>query len=134
MLLWSLHCSPGIVFAEKGSAAEFALRNCVKIEDLEDPVTPVGAILEKCDHDLVLPCFLSFSFFSTYFDFFVFVSFLFVWGGGAVQTFIRTSLFFFCRVIAETTVTADDGPQLHCRLWRNTLCLTSTPPRSFCNT
>lgn len=45
--------SPGIVFAEKGATAEFALRNCIKIEDIEDPVTPVGAILSKCNHDLI---------------------------------------------------------------------------------
>ena len=46
--------SPGIVFAVEGTGSDFALRNCVKIEDLEDPVTPVGTILARCDHDIIL--------------------------------------------------------------------------------
>ncbi|KAG1441351.1 hypothetical protein G6F56_011525 [Rhizopus delemar] len=46
---------PGIVFAQQGngdqSDAEITLRNCVKVELLEDPVTPVDVILSKCGID-----------------------------------------------------------------------------------
>ncbi|ORX52298.1 P-loop containing nucleoside triphosphate hydrolase protein [Hesseltinella vesiculosa] len=44
---------PGIVFAQQGqdgqSDAEIALRNCVKVELLEDPVSPVEVIVSRCD-------------------------------------------------------------------------------------
>jgi len=39
--------SPGIVFAD-GNTAATALRNCVNVESMEDVVTPVQAILERC--------------------------------------------------------------------------------------
>lgn len=39
--------SPGIVFAD-GDAVATSLRNCVSIDDLEDVITPVEAILKKC--------------------------------------------------------------------------------------
>ena len=41
--------SPGIVLAdaEAGSAADLALRNCVKVEALADPVTPVRPPLSR---------------------------------------------------------------------------------------
>lgn len=39
--------SPGIVFAD-GDSAAVTLRNCVHVESLEDVLTPVQAILEKC--------------------------------------------------------------------------------------
>ncbi|KAI9305606.1 P-loop containing nucleoside triphosphate hydrolase protein [Cunninghamella echinulata] len=43
---------PGIVFAQQGqdgqSDAEIALRNCIKVELLEDPVTPVEVIVSRC--------------------------------------------------------------------------------------
>lgn len=39
--------SPGIVFADGDSAAT-SLRNCVNVEELEDVLTPVQAILERC--------------------------------------------------------------------------------------
>ncbi|KAI8968198.1 P-loop containing nucleoside triphosphate hydrolase protein [Mycotypha africana] len=42
---------PGIVFAEQGqdgqTAAEITLRNCVKVELLDDPITPVEVILSR---------------------------------------------------------------------------------------
>ncbi|KAK9814574.1 hypothetical protein WJX72_008095 [[Myrmecia] bisecta] len=42
--------SPGIVFSQldKDSAASQALRNCVKVERLEDPVLPVTEIVKRC--------------------------------------------------------------------------------------
>jgi nuclear GTP-binding protein len=42
--------SPGVVFAEAGEdgKAAAALRNCVKIEQLEDPTLPVSEILRRC--------------------------------------------------------------------------------------
>ncbi|ORZ09137.1 P-loop containing nucleoside triphosphate hydrolase protein [Absidia repens] len=43
---------PGIVFAQQGqdgqTDAEIALRNCIKVELLEDPVTPVEVIVSRC--------------------------------------------------------------------------------------
>lgn len=44
---------PGIVFSqgESSSAGEEVLRNCIKVELLDDPISPVEAILGKCKHD-----------------------------------------------------------------------------------
>ncbi|KAL1914942.1 uncharacterized protein VTP21DRAFT_7858 [Calcarisporiella thermophila] len=45
---------PGIVFStgEDGeTAAEVLLRNCVKVELLEDPIAPVGVILSRCNKE-----------------------------------------------------------------------------------
>eukprot|EP01041_Mallomonas_annulata_P012393 gene12393-26071_t len=39
--------SPGIVFAD-GNTSETALRNCINVEAMEDVITPVQAILERC--------------------------------------------------------------------------------------
>ncbi|KAL0075750.1 P-loop containing nucleoside triphosphate hydrolase protein [Phycomyces blakesleeanus] len=43
---------PGIVFAQQGqdgrTDAEIALRNCIKVELLEDPITPVEVIVARC--------------------------------------------------------------------------------------
>eukprot|EP01039_Chlorochromonas_danica_P005942 gene5942-6542_t len=39
--------SPGIVFAD-GQTAATALRNCVNVESMEDIITPVQAIVDKC--------------------------------------------------------------------------------------
>eukprot|EP00195_Chlamydomonas_chlamydogama_P013468 CAMPEP_0202909350 /NCGR_PEP_ID=MMETSP1392-20130828/49079_1 /ASSEMBLY_ACC=CAM_ASM_000868 /TAXON_ID=225041 /ORGANISM="Chlamydomonas chlamydogama, Strain SAG 11-48b" /LENGTH=620 /DNA_ID=CAMNT_0049599071 /DNA_START=76 /DNA_END=1938 /DNA_ORIENTATION=- len=39
--------SPGIVFASAENDAAAVLRNCVKIEKLEDPVAPIGEILAR---------------------------------------------------------------------------------------
>jgi len=47
--------SPGIVMATGNSDAEIILRNCVKIETVEDPVTPVASILRRCSkHQMML--------------------------------------------------------------------------------
>lgn len=40
---------PGIVMATSSSDAAMILRNCVKIEQLQDPVGPVEAILKRCN-------------------------------------------------------------------------------------
>jgi nuclear GTP-binding protein len=41
---------PGIVFSQGKSEtdADNALRNCVKVEMLEDPITPVEAVIKRC--------------------------------------------------------------------------------------
>ena len=39
--------SPGIVFAD-GDTAATALRNCVNVDEIEDVLTPVQAIIDKC--------------------------------------------------------------------------------------
>ncbi|XP_044523422.1 guanine nucleotide-binding protein-like 3-like protein [Gracilinanus agilis] len=43
--------SPGIVLSPSTSDTALILRNCLKIEQLADPVTPVEAILRRCNHE-----------------------------------------------------------------------------------
>eukprot|EP00911_Craspedida_sp_UC1_P002670 UC1_evm4s1960 len=45
--------SPGIVMA-RGTDVELVLRNCVKLEQIGDPVAPVEAILERCSPEQVM--------------------------------------------------------------------------------
>ncbi|NP_001088820.1 guanine nucleotide binding protein-like 3 (nucleolar)-like S homeolog [Xenopus laevis] len=45
---------PGIVMATTTSDAAVILRNCVKIEQLVDPVGPVEAILRRCNKDQII--------------------------------------------------------------------------------
>ena len=49
---------PGIVFAQQGqdgqNAAEITLRNCVKVELLDDPITPVEVIVSRCTTDQLM--------------------------------------------------------------------------------
>ncbi|XP_069798857.1 guanine nucleotide-binding protein-like 3-like protein [Dendropsophus ebraccatus] len=45
---------PGIVMATSTSDAAMILRNCVKIEQLVDPVGPVEAILRRCNKDQII--------------------------------------------------------------------------------
>ncbi|XP_053154901.1 guanine nucleotide-binding protein-like 3-like protein isoform X1 [Hemicordylus capensis] len=45
---------PGIVMASSTSDAAMILRNCVKIEQLVDPVTPVEAILKRCNKQQIM--------------------------------------------------------------------------------
>eukprot|EP01038_Epipyxis_sp_PR26KG_P006905 gene6905-9457_t len=45
--------SPGIVFADGDSAAT-ALRNCVNVEELNDILTPIQAILDRCPQDYLM--------------------------------------------------------------------------------
>ena len=45
--------SPGIVFTSSPDAST-VLRNCVKVEKLLDPITPVGLILERCNHEQLM--------------------------------------------------------------------------------
>ena len=42
--------SPGVVMAYEGAdIATLILRNCVKVESLDDPISPVEAILRRCN-------------------------------------------------------------------------------------
>ncbi|XP_053552218.1 guanine nucleotide-binding protein-like 3-like protein [Bombina bombina] len=45
---------PGIVMATSTSDAAMILRNCVKIEQLMDPVGPVEAILRRCNKEQIM--------------------------------------------------------------------------------
>ncbi|XP_068104466.1 guanine nucleotide-binding protein-like 3-like protein [Hyperolius riggenbachi] len=45
---------PGIVMATSTSDAAMILRNCIKIEQLVDPVGPVEAILRRCNREQIL--------------------------------------------------------------------------------
>jgi len=44
--------SPGIVFADGDSAAT-VLRNCINVEEMEDVLTPVQSILDRCPQGIV---------------------------------------------------------------------------------
>ena len=43
----------GIVFASGAASDDIILRNCVNPDTLEDPVSPVEVILQKCNHKQV---------------------------------------------------------------------------------
>jgi len=45
---------PGIVFSSHNTESDLILRNCVKVEQLEDPISPVEAILRRCKKDKML--------------------------------------------------------------------------------
>ncbi|CAK8690488.1 unnamed protein product [Clavelina lepadiformis] len=45
---------PGIVMATGTNDTAVILRNCVKIESLDDPVTPVAAILSRCNKQQIM--------------------------------------------------------------------------------
>lgn len=44
---------PGVVFADGDSTAT-ALRNCVNVEEMEDVITPIQAVLEKCPQQYLM--------------------------------------------------------------------------------
>ncbi|XP_060078214.1 guanine nucleotide-binding protein-like 3 homolog, partial [Ylistrum balloti] len=46
--------SPGVVMATGASDMSVILRNCVKLETLEDPVGPVEAILKRCSKEQMM--------------------------------------------------------------------------------
>ena len=47
--------SAGIVFGDKThSASDLVLRNCVKLEDLEDPVPAVHGVLTRCEPESIM--------------------------------------------------------------------------------
>ncbi|CAH1783426.1 unnamed protein product [Owenia fusiformis] len=46
--------SPGIVMATGDSNSSVILRNCVKVETVEDPITPVQAILNRCSKEKMM--------------------------------------------------------------------------------
>ncbi|KAJ8901741.1 hypothetical protein NDN08_003947 [Rhodosorus marinus] len=48
--------SPGIVFAT-GKTNALVLRNCIKVENLEDPIGPVEFILERCGHEVLMAAY-----------------------------------------------------------------------------
>eukprot|EP00188_Purpureofilum_apyrenoidigerum_P004988 Plantae.Rhodophyta-Purpureofilum_apyrenoidigerum.ctg6077.p1 GENE.Plantae.Rhodophyta-Purpureofilum_apyrenoidigerum.ctg6077~~Plantae.Rhodophyta-Purpureofilum_apyrenoidigerum.ctg6077.p1 ORF type:complete len:595 (+),score=162.24 Plantae.Rhodophyta-Purpureofilum_apyrenoidigerum.ctg6077:85-1869(+) len=48
--------SPGVVFSSKQSSA-LVLRNCIKIENLKDPITPVEVILKRCGAEPIMAAY-----------------------------------------------------------------------------
>lgn len=46
--------SPGIVFADNRSEGDMVLRNCVKLENLADPIAPVESILKRCQQAMIM--------------------------------------------------------------------------------
>ena len=48
--------SPGIVMATGGSDSHTILKNCVKVETIDDPLPAVNAILKRCNkHQVMSP-------------------------------------------------------------------------------
>ena len=45
--------SPGIVMASSSQGDMAILRNCVKVETLDDPLKPVEVILKRCNKQKV---------------------------------------------------------------------------------
>ncbi|KAI0218800.1 Guanine nucleotide-binding protein-like 3 [Lamellibrachia satsuma] len=45
---------PGIVMALAGSDEQAILRNCVKLESLDDPIAPVAVILKRCSKEKMM--------------------------------------------------------------------------------
>ena len=58
---------PGIVFADdsqQNHQQQMFLRNCLRVEQVEDPISPVGLILDRCDREQLMllyqiPAFIS---------------------------------------------------------------------------
>ncbi|XP_071810057.1 guanine nucleotide-binding protein-like 3 homolog [Asterias amurensis] len=46
--------SPGVVMAASNSEVALVLRNCIKIEALDDPISPVQAILKRCNKQQIM--------------------------------------------------------------------------------
>ncbi|XP_038061806.1 guanine nucleotide-binding protein-like 3 homolog [Patiria miniata] len=46
--------SPGVVMATTNSEVTMVLRNCIKIEALDDPISPVEAILRRCNKQQIM--------------------------------------------------------------------------------
>ncbi|RNA16431.1 guanine nucleotide-binding -like 3 -like protein [Brachionus plicatilis] len=46
--------SPGIVMSKDEDSASLALKNCIRIESLEDPVAPVDLLLKRCSKDQLI--------------------------------------------------------------------------------
>ncbi|XP_048738699.2 guanine nucleotide-binding protein-like 3 homolog [Ostrea edulis] len=46
--------SPGVVMTASSSDTSVILRNCVKLESLEDPIEPVEAILKRCSKEQLM--------------------------------------------------------------------------------
>lgn len=46
--------SPGVVMTASSSDTSVILRNCVKLESLEDPIHPVDAILKRCSKEQLM--------------------------------------------------------------------------------
>ena len=49
--------SPGIVMAAGDTDAATILKNCVKVESIDDPTAPVSAILRRCNKQQVMASF-----------------------------------------------------------------------------
>jgi len=43
--------SPGVVMASDGESASLALKNCIRVESLKDPLEPIKLLLERCSKD-----------------------------------------------------------------------------------
>ena len=41
--------SPGVIMSSTGDQASLILRNCIRLENLTDPVPPIEAILRRCN-------------------------------------------------------------------------------------
>ena len=45
---------PGIVMSKDEDSASLALKNCIKLENLEDPVSPIDLLLKRCNKEQLI--------------------------------------------------------------------------------
>jgi nuclear GTP-binding protein len=45
---------PGIVMARDEDSASLALKNCIKVENLEDPLAPIDLLINRCNHEQLI--------------------------------------------------------------------------------
>ena len=50
--------SPGVIMSNTGDQASLILRNCIRLEDLTDPLPPIEAILRRCNKAQVSFCIM----------------------------------------------------------------------------
>jgi nuclear GTP-binding protein len=45
---------PGIVMARDEDSASLALKNCIKVENLEDPIAPIDLLIKRCNKEQLI--------------------------------------------------------------------------------
>ena len=48
---------PGIVMSRDEDSASLALKNCIRIESLDDPTAPIELLLKRCNREQLILCY-----------------------------------------------------------------------------
>jgi nuclear GTP-binding protein len=48
---------PGIVMSRDEDSASLALKNCIRIESLDDPTAPIELLLKRCNREQLIVCY-----------------------------------------------------------------------------